>query len=128
MSEQPTTFHFVAEPALFRSEDGHIGRIPAGVSGKEQLMRVLEETLRFPDYFGRNWDALSDCLRDLSWLPSGRVNLVHDALPDLSSNGLRTYVDVLATAVGDWQPQECYELVVIFADGDRHRVLELLPA
>lgn len=91
-------------------------------------MSVVEEALRFPDYFGRNWDALSDCLRDLSWLPPGRISVVHDALPDLPPKDLRTYMDVLATAAGDWKPQESYELVVIFPEGDRHRVLELLPA
>jgi hypothetical protein len=53
---------------------------------------------------------------------------VHDAVPDLPPKDLRSYVDVLATAVGDWKPQENYELVVIFPERDRHRVLELLPA
>lgn len=128
MSEQSTNFRFVADPVLFRPEGSHVGRVPADVSSKEQLMLVLEEALRFPDYFGRNWDALSDCLRDLSWLPPGRVSLVHDALPALPPKDLRAYVNVLATAVGDWKPQENYGLVVIFPEGDRRRVLELLPA
>lgn len=74
----------VAGPVVFRPEGGvHVGRVRAGVTGTEQLIRVLEEALRLPDYFGRTWDALSECLRDLSWLPPGRVSSVHDALPDL---------------------------------------------
>ena len=128
MNEQSTKFRFVADPIRFRPEGSHVARIPVGVSGKDQLMRVLEEALRLPDYFGRNWDALSDCLRDLSWLPPGRIDLVHEALPDLPPEDLSAYVDVLATAVGDWKPQESYELVVIFSERDRPRVLEFLPA
>ncbi|MGW2564180.1 barstar family protein [Streptomyces sp. NPDC001514] len=35
--------------------------------------------LRLPDYFGWNWDALSDCLRDLEWLPADHYVLIVEA-------------------------------------------------
>lgn len=35
------------------------------VPDKAALLARLAEALRFPDYFGRNLDALYDCLRDL---------------------------------------------------------------
>ncbi len=89
-------------------------------------MTALTEALRLPDYFGRNWDALTDCLRDLSWLPPGRITLIHDSLPALSQVELHTYVHVLADAMEDWKPGERCVLVVIFPEGARHRVLEAL--
>ncbi|RKG53717.1 hypothetical protein D7X30_30105 [Corallococcus sp. AB011P] len=127
MSTPSTSFRFV-DPGRFQLENSHLGRVPAGVVGKAQLMQSLSEALRFPDYFGRNWDALSECLRDLSWLPPGRVVLVHDALPELPSKDLHTYVEVLDAAVKDWKPGESYELVVVFAESDRGSVLEHLRA
>ncbi|MCZ7655132.1 MAG: barstar family protein [Rhodocyclaceae bacterium] len=30
------------------------------------LFECLATTLKFPDWFGHNWDALADCLSDLS--------------------------------------------------------------
>jgi RNAse (barnase) inhibitor barstar len=35
----------------------------------ESFFNVLSEALNLPDYFGRNWEALKDCLEDLEWLP-----------------------------------------------------------
>ena len=47
------------------------------LKSKEQLLIVLKEALHFPDYFGFNWDALQDCITDLSWLQGiVKVNVV----------------------------------------------------
>jgi len=39
-------------------------------AGKSQLLEQLGEAMRFPDWFGNNWDALADALTDLSWWPA----------------------------------------------------------
>jgi hypothetical protein len=37
---------------------------------KTQLLASCARDLQFPDWFGGNWDALADCLQDLSWRPA----------------------------------------------------------
>jgi RNAse (barnase) inhibitor barstar len=44
-------------------------RIPAGVRSKRTLFRLFASKLRFPRYFGWNWDAFEECLLDLTWIP-----------------------------------------------------------
>lgn len=47
------------------------------VADKSQLLQTLAKSLQLPPYFGRNWDALADCIEDDDWIgPSGSVILV----------------------------------------------------
>ena len=47
------------------------------VRDSRELLSVLGSTLRFPDWYGHNWDALADCLTDLSWCEAdGHILLI----------------------------------------------------
>jgi hypothetical protein len=54
----------VQNVTLFELDAGAIGT-------KEEMMRALAGALKFPDYFGHNWDAVAECLRDLPDRASG---------------------------------------------------------
>jgi len=41
-----------------------------GVTDKAALMDRAARALRLPDWFGRNWDALADCLGDRTVWPA----------------------------------------------------------
>ncbi|WP_240098843.1 barstar family protein [Thermomonas flagellata] len=91
---------------------GHAGGLQVvlldlhGVRGKPQLLERLAGALQFPDpERGRNWDALSDRLRDLSWLPaSGYLLLIADAraLREADAPAFDTFLDILDEAAADW--------------------------
>ena len=97
------------------------------VSGKRELLDVLAKQLSFPGYFGYNWDALSECLRDLSWIGGGDVAIVHLDVPtSLDPHGIRIYVGLLKDAVETWRVRATRELMVVFPRGARETVNELL--
>ncbi len=51
--------------------------VPAGTAqDKAALLDGFAEAGRFPDWVGRNWDALQDALADLAWLDPAEGYLV----------------------------------------------------
>ena len=112
-------FRFTSTPP----SDGFVARIPTGVSSKRELMRVLARELQLPEYFGHNWDALDECLRDFSWISSLRVVIVHNDLPNLPSQDRHEYLDILRRAVLA-SPE--HEVVVVFPKSTRKVVSEAL--
>ncbi len=54
----------------------------AGCTDKEQALTRIARALDFPEWFGGNWDALSDCLADLSWWPAPGYVFVFDHTHD----------------------------------------------
>lgn len=98
-------------------------RIPARITTKSALLEVLGKALKLPDYFGNNWDALEECIRDFSWLPQGNITLIHEDLPLTDDEpSLATYLTILSAADAMWRDSGKREFLVIFPESARERV------
>jgi hypothetical protein len=63
------------------ASESYVARVPQGITDKEKLLKCIAAGLNFPDYFGCNWDALDECLADLSWLQTRKLYIWHDDIP-----------------------------------------------
>lgn len=119
-------FKFVDTPPSYDAAEVFYVRIDPSIGVVEELIKALYYLLWLPGYFGFNWDALYDCLRDLSWIPCHKIVLVHAALPELPSDDLQVYLEILRGAVLDWVDDEGHEIEVVFREIDRLTVEDLL--
>ena len=74
----------------------------ARLGTKPELMTELASALKFPGYFGRNWDALLDCLRSLpDFMDAGGYALIverYGLVLKEEPGELETFRDVVGTA------------------------------
>ncbi len=115
-------------PAGFNTSDVFYARLSSEIHNSNQLLQALYQLLWFPGYFGFNWDALSDCLTDLSWIREKKVVLEHSRLPSLPESDLIIYLDILRDAVLSWRTGGDHCLEIVFNELDRDRVINSLKS
>jgi len=77
-----------------------------GVSDKDTFLAKLAQALHFPEWFGGNWDALSDCLSDLSWVEGeGYLVLLEDCetFAARAQSDFLTAADIFNTTAAVWR-------------------------
>ena len=94
----------------------------AEVRGKAGLFAALARDMAMPEWFGKNWDALADCLGDLDWRPAEGylVLLEHcDLLHEHAAADLAAALQIFQAAAEEWRAQDIafWCLVGIEADG-----------
>jgi hypothetical protein len=141
MSISKLPFLFVNDASTLLTEHDLVLAVPKGIQSKADLFLHYEREGRFPAYFGHNWDALMDCLRDFSWASQKRIIITHEDLP-LANDGkeLQIYLEILETAVNDWKmvregpfaalPEEMsyveHELLVLFPSAVESTIVRVL--
>jgi RNAse (barnase) inhibitor barstar len=107
---------------------------------KDGLLDEFARGLEFPEYFGKNWDALEDCLTDLEWLSAEAFVLIimnADQLLKKHQAEMKTFAGILASAAGRWvaaDPPASFHCVFQCEPGSvedlKHRLAEggILPA
>ena len=77
----------------------------AAVTDKERLLDQFASALAFPQWFGRNWDALEDCLGDLAWRAGDGHVLLIEGFENLSArrpDDFGVLLDILASSAQYW--------------------------
>ena len=76
-----------------------------GCADKPEFLRRVAAALHFPAWFGHNWDALSDCLTDLSWMEANGYVVVLEHLDRFrlaAETDFVTALDVFEEAARSW--------------------------
>jgi hypothetical protein len=66
------------------------------------IFDAFATALEFPDWFGRNWDALEDCLGDLSWRKAEGHVLLISGFEAVARDELGVLREVLASSAEFW--------------------------
>ena len=119
-------FKFLNLTELPQFEDALVGRVPARIADPKALLRAVADALSFPAYFGENWNALFDCLRDFHWTDRRNIVLVHEDVPHIPGDELKVYLEVLRDAAADWKAGDPHELVILFDERSRDAVADAL--
>ncbi|HEV7976680.1 barstar family protein [Amycolatopsis sp.] len=90
---QPPTATALAAKARARGAFVHLldGKT---MTDKASTLDAIAAALSFPATFGKNLDALYDCLTDLSWLPAGEHVLIWVDSDLLKQAEPRTYLSI----------------------------------
>jgi Barstar (barnase inhibitor) len=87
-----------------------------GVRDRDAFQRRCAAVFNLPDYFGRNWDALHECLQDgaASGAPGAVVHWRRGAgLAKRSPDTVRTALEILLEAATSWGRSGRAFLVVV---------------
>lgn len=99
------------------------------VATKAEFIQTSAKTMNFPDYFGNNWDAFSDCIDDLSWLSADGYILLYTQPDNFANNDPSEWsiaLDIFQEVVESWRETDTPMYVLLRTDRLALDTLEVL--
>jgi RNAse (barnase) inhibitor barstar len=78
----------------------------SAVRTKSQMLGLLGRSLAFPSWYGRNWDALEDCLTDNGWVQDPGLVIRFEGFEpyaEADPNGFGILLDIFKTSAEFWR-------------------------
>lgn len=137
VSHYQVLFGSAARAGVYHLPHGDIGDLVAGaeaagclvqhvdlrdIRNRDEALDAIGRNLGFPEWFGHNWEALSDCLLDMGWRPAeGYVVILEhcDGIHARAEGDFVTLLEAFQNAAGEWREQNVafWCLVDMQADG-----------
>ncbi len=83
----------------------------SGAISKAEILKEIGEVWSFPSYYGANWDALIDCLSDLSWIGGEKFAFVIHNAP--RNDDWTTLLDCLQDVSDRWGPDGAFDVYFV---------------
>lgn len=85
---------------------------------KADFLQSCAQTMQLPDYFGKNWDALADCLTDLDPVATQYIVLYShpERFAETEPEQFAIALDVLASTVDYWSQTDTPMYVLLQSD------------
>ncbi len=112
-------------PSIGQNEKGLY--IPKNISRESEICDTYELGLNFPSYFGKNWDALLDCLRDLSFIDEKNILIIHEDIPFIENQkSKRIYLEILFDTVRHWWDFPQHKFYPYFPESCKNEVTHII--
>lgn len=76
------------------------------IEKKDQFLNHAAVAMKFPDHFGKNWDAFYDCLTDFDWV-EGKGFVIYfdhtDGFVAHNESQLETVIELFEDAINYWK-------------------------
>lgn len=97
------------------SSDADVVIIPGSINTQNDLFRCYFDQIT-ADYMGQTWDSLDEVISDPLWASHATVWIVHDGIPNLSTDDLKMYLTILARALSDTEREKQLHVAFIVDD------------
>lgn len=104
----------------------YIVSLKSNIISKEDLLNEYYEKMKFPEYFGFNWDALWDFLKYLDWIKQKNIIIYHSKLPSLEIKEMKIYLNILIQTTAYWNKYEEHFFNVYFNRNDYDMIHKIM--
>lgn len=79
------------------------------INNKADFLAKIADVMNFPDYFGKNWDALQDCITDIDCCEDSQYLIVYDYWQNFANNNPQDWQilnDIFLEAIAYWEERQ----------------------
>ncbi len=88
----------------------------ASITDKETFFKKFSSAMKFPDYFGENWDAFDECITDMEWCRSIGYIILYDNFQVFATADPKEFHKALNSfkfGINEWQEENTYMYVLL---------------